>query len=78
MEYTALYYVVAVAGALTLASWFMRLVEWLEHGGRRARRNGGRNRNGKRNKRGGLDKLAAFRFRNGGGFWSDKIYFSVG
>ncbi len=38
MEYTALYYVVVVAGALTLASWFMRLVEWLEHGGRRTAR----------------------------------------
>ena len=38
MEYTALYYVVVVAGALTLASWFMRLVEWLEHGGRCAAR----------------------------------------
>ena len=45
MEYTALYYVVVVVGTVTLASWIMRGVEWLERGGRRKRRKAAR-RNG--------------------------------
>ena len=28
---TALAYICVVTGALTIASWFMRIVDWIEH-----------------------------------------------